>query len=121
MKGKVYALLFIISNTSVVVAGLGPAGGDMSRQTAVQAVQAQHGDQQGVAAAARRREPLPRHLRPQDQGDGVPRAEVRQLQPAAAEGAAGRAQQLGGGLPGILSCASDDKSVKLYYHGEGPY
>ena len=120
MKGKVYRQLFI-SNTCVVAAGLGPAGGDMSRQAAVQAVQAQHGDQQGAAAAARRREPLPRHLRPQDQGDGVPRAEVRQLQPAAAEGAAGRAQQLGGGLPGILSCAAYDKSAKLYHHGEGPY
>ena len=47
MKGKVYALLFI-SNTCVVVAGLGPAGGDMSRQASVQAVQAQHGDQQGA-------------------------------------------------------------------------
>ena len=61
----------------------------MSGQAAVQAVKTKHGDQQGAQAEAGRREPLQGHLRPQDQGDRVPRAKVCQLQPPAAEGATG--------------------------------
>ena len=51
----------------------------MSRQAAVQEIQVEHGDQQGAEAETRGGEPLQSHLRPQDQGDSQPGAEVRQL------------------------------------------
>ena len=65
----------------------------MSRQAAVQEIQVEHGDQQGAEAETRGGEPLQSHHRHQDPGDRLSGAEVRQLQPAAAEGAAGRAEQ----------------------------
>lgn len=42
----------------LIVAGFGPARGDMSRQAPEQAKQAQPGDQQGAEAAGRSRKPF---------------------------------------------------------------
>ena len=61
----------------------------MQGQAAVQEIQTEHGDKQGAQAEARGGEPLQGHLRPQDKGDCLPRTQIRQLKPPAAEGAVG--------------------------------
>ena len=75
------------------IAGIRSQGGDMQREAPEQEEQAQHGDQQGAQTEAGGGEPLQSHHRHQDPGDRLSGAEVRQLQPAAAEGAAGGAEQ----------------------------
>lgn len=81
------------------VAGVGPQGGDMSREAPEQEVEAQPGDQQGAAPAGGRREPLQGHDESQAQGDRGLGTELCQLELAAAEGATGRAEFVGGVVP----------------------
>lgn len=68
----------------------------MPRQAAEQALEAEPGDQQGAEAEGRSGEPVQGDDEPETPGDRGPGAQLRQLEPAAAEGAAGRVELLRG-------------------------